>query len=90
MDLPGIHPHAVAYPDFVRVARLGVWLMLQECYLRRDLPGKPQVVGVQKGNERAMRYCRTAITGGADTGVGLPDIPQRLAECLYNLESRVV
>jgi hypothetical protein len=90
MDLPGIHPHAVADPDFVRVARLSLWLLLQECYLRRDLPGKPQVIGVQKGDQRAMRCCNTAITGDADTSVGLPDIYQRLAECLYNLRRRIV
>ena len=50
MDELRINPHAVAYPHFVRVARLGLWLLLQERYLRRDLPGKPQVIGVQKGN----------------------------------------
>jgi hypothetical protein len=90
MDLLGIHAHAVADPDFVRVARLGLWLLLQECYLRRDLPGQPQVIGVQEGDQRATRCCHTTIAGNADTGVGLPDICQRLTECLYNLGRRIV
>ena len=37
-----------------------------------------------------MRGCHTAITSGADTGVCLSDVRERLTKLLHNLGSRVV
>src|SRR5574341_104514 len=76
MDALRIDPHAVAYPDFVCVARLYVWLLLQERHLGGKLAGEPQVVRVQKGHELATRRCHTTVARRTDAGVSLPDVGQ--------------
>src|SRR5262249_48156264 len=90
MDVLWIDPHAVAYPDFVRVARLDVWLLLQEGYLGGNLAGQPQVVRVQKGHQCAARCRYTAVARRTDASASLSDIGQRRSERLHDLRSGVV
>jgi hypothetical protein len=65
-----VDAHAVAHPDFPRLADLRVWVGGEERHLCRQLVRQPQIIRVEKCDEPAGGRCDSTVPRCGDAVVG--------------------